>query len=88
VQAELSPAQQRVLALGALTADPEADAFAGIVDRVVDAAELLERAVDEVRRLAAMPAYGRVKLQLRSIALQRLARIVEFAEEPLLAHWT
>jgi hypothetical protein len=35
-----------------------------------------------------MPAYGRVKLQLRSIALQRLARIVEFAEEPLLAHWT
>lgn len=88
VQAELSPAQLRVLALGALAAGPDADAFAGIVDRVVDASELLGLAVEEARRLAAMPAYGRVKLQLRSAALERLSRIVANAEEPLLERWT
>lgn len=41
----------------------------------------------KVRRLAALPAYGRVKLQLRSVALEQLTRIVENAEEPLPERW-
>jgi enoyl-CoA hydratase len=88
VRAELAPAQIRALALGSLAAGPESEAFAGIIDRVVEPSALLEAAFAEVRRLSALPAFGRVKQQLRADTLERLARIVERDEEPLLAHWT
>jgi len=87
VRAELAPAQLRALALGSLTAAPESEAFAGIIDRVVEPSALLEAAFGEVRRLSALPAYGRVKQQLRAPTLERLARIVERDEEPLLTRW-
>jgi enoyl-CoA hydratase len=87
VRAEHAPAQLRALALGSLTAGPESEAFAGIIDRVVEPSALLEAAFGEVRRLSALPAYGRVKQQLRAPTLERLARIVERDEEPLLTRW-
>jgi enoyl-CoA hydratase len=87
VLAELAPVQVRTLALGSLTADPESEAFAGVIDRVVEPSALLEAALGEVRRLGALPAYARVKRQLRAVTLERLARIVERDEEPLLTHW-
>lgn len=87
VHAELAPAQIRTLALGSLTAGPESDAFAGIIDRVVEPAALIEAALDEVRRLAALPAYGRVKQQLRAGTTDELSRIVDLDREPLLSHW-
>ncbi len=87
VHAELAPAQLRTLALGSLTAGPESEAFVGIIDRVVEPADLLEAALGEVRRLSALPAYGRVKEQLRAATIERLTQIVERDEEPLLAHW-
>ena len=88
VRAELAPAQIRSLALGSLAAGPESEAFAGVIDRVVEPSGLLEAALAEVRRLSALPAFGRVKQQLRADTIERLARIVERDEEPLLARWT
>jgi len=87
VRAELSPAQIRLLAIGALTAGPDAEVFAGLVDRVLDPRELVESALREARRLAGMPAFGRVKQQLRAVTLGQLTRIVERDEEPLLGGW-
>jgi len=87
VRAELAPAQLRTLALGSLSAGPESEAFAGIIDRVVEPSALLEAAIGEARRLSALPAYARVKQQLRAATLERLAQIVERDEEPLLTHW-
>ena len=87
VRAELAPAQLRTLALGALTADPDSDLFAGIIDRVVEPAGLLEAAAEEARRLRSLPAFGRVKRQLRAPTVERLSRIVERDEEPLLKGW-
>ena len=87
VRAELAPDQLRVLALGSLTAGPESEAFAGVIDRVVEPSALLEAAFGEVRRLSALPAFGRVKQQLRAATIERLARIVERDEEPLLTRW-
>jgi enoyl-CoA hydratase len=87
VRAELSPAQIRTLALGSFTADPESDVLAGIIDRVVDPPALVETAVEEARRLRSLPAYGRVKQQLRAVTIETLARIVERDEEPLLTRW-
>lgn len=87
VRAELTPAQIRTLALHSLTAGPESDAFAGIVDRVVEPSALLETAFEAVGRLLALPAYGRVKQQLRAPTIERLAQIVERDDDPLLTRW-
>jgi enoyl-CoA hydratase len=87
VRAELSPAQLRTLALGSPTAGPDSELFAGIIDRLVEPEALLDAALEEVRRLAALPAYGRVKQQLRRETSERLAEIVERDLEPLLARW-
>ena len=87
VCAELSPEARRRLALGALVAGPDAPELAAVVDRVVEPVALLDAAVREAERLAAMPAYGPVKAQLRAAALAPLRQIVEQDEEPLLRGW-
>jgi enoyl-CoA hydratase len=87
VQAELAPHQIRTLALGSLSASPESELFEGIIDRVLEPAELASAARAEVKRLGSLPAFGRVKRQLRAATLEKLARIVERDEEPLLEGW-
>jgi len=87
VQAELTPAQIRTLVLGSITASPDSDVFSGLIDRVVEPGALLESALEEARRLKALPAYGRVKQQLRARTIQRLRRIADQDEEPLLDRW-
>jgi len=87
VRAELSPTQIRILALGAFSAGPDDMIFSGILDRVLEPSVLIESAVREARRLGALPAFGRVKRQLRAPTIEQLARIVELDEEPLLEGW-
>jgi enoyl-CoA hydratase len=87
VRAELSPVQQRVLALGALTDAPGSGRFDGVIDRIVDAPALIDAALAEARRLSALPAFARVKRQLRGATLDRLTQIVERDDEPLLNGW-
>jgi enoyl-CoA hydratase len=87
VQAELSPRNARVLALTGVTAGPESPVMAEVVDRVVDAAALLDEALRTARELRALRAYAAVKAQLRAATCERLARIVEHDAEPMLAQW-
>jgi enoyl-CoA hydratase len=87
VRAELSPENVRVLALQSPVLGPEDLLRRGAVDRVVELASLLPEAVAEAERLASLPAYGRVKEQLRSATCEQLRRIVEHDDEPLHRAW-
>ncbi len=87
IRAELSPRCLRLLALTGATGEPASPLLAEVVDRVVEVDALREEAVATARRLAGLRAYARVKAQLRAETCQRLARIVEQDEEPLLARW-
>ncbi len=87
VRAELSPDQQRKLALGSQGHAPDAPELAGVFDRVVAPDTLLADAVAEARRRATLPAFASVKQQLRADAVERLTRIVEDDDEPLLEGW-
>jgi len=87
VRAELSPENARVLALTAEVGNPHSLLARGVIDRVVEPAALLSEAIDTARRLAAMPAYGRVKQQLRAAACEELRRIVARDDEPLHRRW-
>ncbi|MBV8062933.1 MAG: enoyl-CoA hydratase/isomerase family protein [Nevskia sp.] len=88
VQAELSPENARLLALGSQPVGSQSLLERGILDRVVDPAVLVMEAIGEARRLATMQAYAKVKLQLRAAACERLRRIVEDDEEPMHQGWT
>jgi len=59
----------------------------GLFDRVEPAAELVSRAVEAARALAASAAYARVKAQLRAATNARLAHIVAAEDDPLLEGW-
>jgi enoyl-CoA hydratase len=87
VRAELAPQQIRRLALGSRTAGPESELIADLLDEVVEPTALLEAAFGEAQRLRALPAFARVKQQLRADTIERLRRIVERDEEPLLSDW-
>jgi enoyl-CoA hydratase len=87
VQAELSPENARVLALGSLATGPEWLAARGVLDRLVAPAALLDEALGEAGRLAALPAFGPVKEQLRARTCEALRRIVETDDEPLQRGW-
>jgi enoyl-CoA hydratase len=87
VQAELGPESRRRLALLTPTLAPDDPALGGVVDRLVDPAALRDEAHAVALRLAALPAYARVKAQLRGATCEELRRIVEEDREPLLARW-
>jgi enoyl-CoA hydratase len=87
VRAELAPESVRILALASATAEPDSPLLRGVIDRVVEPSALLDEAVAEAKRLAAMSAFGRVKQQLRAPVCERLRRIVERDEEPLHEQW-
>lgn len=87
VRAELSPENARALALHSPVLGPEELLRRGVIDRVVEPAALVDEAVREARQLAALPAYARVKSQLRAATCERLRGIVERDEEPLHGGW-
>jgi enoyl-CoA hydratase len=87
VQAEVPADQVRILALTGAVAQPGSPLLAGIVDEVVDSGELLEAAARQARGLAAKPAFAVVKAQLRRATVERLQRIVDDDDEPLLRGW-
>src|SRR5262245_26272091 len=72
VRAELTPVQRRTLALGSLTAAPESDLFEGIIDCVVEPAELVEAACEQAKGVHSIPVFARDKPQHRSSAWAEL----------------
>lgn len=87
VRAELSPELARRLVLPGIVLGPEDPRIGSLVDGVVAPETLLDVALEDAGRLAALPAFGAVKRQLRAPALARLDAIVEAGEEPLLQGW-
>lgn len=86
-QTELSARTFAVLGLGSKAYPPRAPELAEIVDLVVDPSAVLDAAVEEARTRSSIAAYGRVKLQVRSIGLERLRAVVERDDDPMLARW-
>lgn len=78
-RAELTPQALRRLMLGGRNVDADAARDLGIVDDVVEPAELIPRALEIARDYAATPpmAYSRVKMQMRGQVLARLREVIE-----------
>ena len=87
VQAELAPPAARDLCLTGRIVDAGEGVALGLFDRVEPAAEIVARAAEAARALAASAAYARVKAQLRAATNARLARIVATEDDPLLDGW-
>jgi enoyl-CoA hydratase len=87
VRAELAPQAVRLLALGSELTDGRECERLGLFDEVLDADEVLARALHVAARLAALPpeVYARTKRDLRAPALARIRAAVE--HDPLLASW-
>ena len=87
VRAELAPGPLRQTVLGAELVGAEEALELGLVDEVTEPDRVLERALEEARRLAELPAgsYGQVKLQLREPTLAVMRAALE--GDPLAAGW-
>lgn len=87
VRAELAPGAARRLVLEAELIDAEAALEHGLVDELVPAAALLERAKQVAAALAELPAgaYETVKEQLRGPAIERMR--AGAADDPMSTGW-
>jgi enoyl-CoA hydratase len=87
VRAELTPQAARVLALGAELTDAAECERLGAFDEVLDADDVLSRALHVAEHLAKLPpeVYARTKRDLRAPALAQMRAGVE--SDPLLAAW-
>jgi enoyl-CoA hydratase len=87
VQAELAPHAARVLAFGNELIDADECVRLGVFDEVLEASEVLPRALARANDLAGFPAdvYARTKRDMRGATIERLRAAA--AEDPLLARW-
>ncbi len=87
VRAELTPQAIRVLALGGELTDAAECERLGVFDEVLDADEVLARALHVAARLAALPpeVYARTKRDLRAPSLALMRAGAE--DDPLLERW-
>jgi enoyl-CoA hydratase len=88
VRAELGAPAARALALRAHLVEPDEALRLGLVDELVGPEEVLERACDVAREMAAFggDSYARTKRELRGETLRRIEQAVE-AGDPLLEAW-
>ncbi|WP_293766691.1 enoyl-CoA hydratase/isomerase family protein [Sporichthya sp.] len=87
VQAELDPATARTLCLTGRTLSPQGALDNRIVDELCDPEGLVQRAVELADGLAELPAYGRVKEQLRGRAGQLMRTVLDQNTDPMLDGW-
>lgn len=66
---------------------PQEAASIGLVDEVVPAPELVDRATAHATRLASEPGYRVVKAQFLAARRARLAHIADLASDPVLPAW-
>ena len=87
VRAELAPQAARLLALGGELTDAAECERLGVFDEVLDAEDVLDRALHVARRLGALPpeVYAQTKRDLRAPALAWMRAAVE--QDPLLDRW-
>ncbi len=89
VRHELEPASSRVLTLAGRLIEPAEALELGVLDELVDAELLIERALAVAEELASSPpdTYARVKRQVRGPLITELERIVRDEDDPLLEDW-
>lgn len=87
VKAELDPASARTLCLTGRTLSPQEALDRGIVDELCDPADLVARAIELAAELAELPAYGRVKAQLRAASAEVMRAVVDEGNDPMLDGW-
>jgi enoyl-CoA hydratase len=86
---ELSPAAARALVLFGRLIGPEQALAWGVVDELVAAEAVLDRACEEAAALAELPreTFAQVKRTLRQEALERIRAAVEDGADPTLEDW-
>ena len=67
--------------------DPAAALSAGLVDEIVEPDQLLPRAIERARVLAALPGYTPIKSQMRAATLAELDRANAAESDPILSQW-
>jgi len=87
VCAEIEPSYRRHLVLSGEAISSRTAHEHGLVDELVPADSLVERAVELARSRAAALSYARVKEQLRRDVVARMRTIVETASDPMLRVW-
>jgi len=87
VEAELPAQARRLFAFGNALHDAQTCLRLGVFDEIVEPAEVLPRARELARELAAMPGevYARTKRDLRGATIERLRAAA--ADDPLLSRW-
>jgi enoyl-CoA hydratase/carnithine racemase len=84
VRAGLAEPHLSRLVLGGETLAPDAALATGMIDEIVEPADLLPRALAVARSLASAAAFAPVKRQLRAALRARLAAIVASGSDPLI----
>ena len=89
VKAELAPPAARELALRSELGDHLFGMELGLIDELVEPAELEPRALAMAEEFAALPrsAYARVKEQLRGDTVAAMRARLDRGEDPMLAEW-
>jgi len=87
VVAELDPSVARQLCLTSKSITTGEALALRVVDEVVPAADLLERAQSVAAELAAQRGFAAVKAQLRQRVAEQLAAIVDSEQDPMLEGW-
>ena len=87
VAAELAPHAARILALGSELAGAEDCVRLGVFDEVAEPSEVIPRALERARGLAAFPpeVYAMTKSGLRAVTVERLRAAA--SADPLLDRW-
>ncbi|MEM7056892.1 MAG: enoyl-CoA hydratase/isomerase family protein [Pseudomonadota bacterium] len=88
-RAELTPAGLRTLMLRGRPVGAERAMDFGVVDEIVEAEDLLDRATDAAHDLAAAPAatYAAIKRQIRGDTIDRMRLAVAEGSDPTRAGW-
>ena len=89
IESELDSATTRIMLLGAEQFGPDEAVAKGILDELREPGEVLERAIEAARQRSQMPAvtYGRIKRQLRAVALKRIHAANHSGDDPSLESW-
>lgn len=89
VKSELSQPAARISVLLARNVTPAEALLQGLLDELQPAEQLLARANEIATEMAALPrsTYGRIKRQLRAVALAQIDDAVNNQNEPVLSSW-
>jgi enoyl-CoA hydratase len=89
VQNELSHSSARRAVLRARNVGPQEALAEGLLDELQPAEALLARATEIAEEMAALPreSFGRIKRQMRAVALARINEAVSNQNDPVLGSW-